>query len=428
MYSTTQFDSIRSVPREASEIKNKFGAYETRHLFWLLTIPFLALAGWESARFARADYLARENTTDSVREAVRLDPGNAEFREIMAEHFAGDGRDPNPELRTAVSLDPLNAHWWERLGFQEESEGNYSAAEQDLQEALRIDRTFGPRWALMNYYFRRGNQEQFWIWAKPALEMSFGDRTNIFRLCWLMTQDEAKIRQIMPVRKEILDQYLSFLDSNEHLTAAAPIALQVAEMAESEDLPVLNGYWSQSIGKDTPSALAVWNILCRKKLLSYAVLDPAAGRIVTNGEFSVKPMEAGFDWREICPEGASTLYGMSEVRITLNGKQPEDCVLLTETIPLLPGHQYRLNYRYQSEGEEAVSGLSWYLRGLEAPAEILGESMELRTGSGWNSDQVTFNSGNHNAANLELHYKRPSGKVRWQGEVAISAISSEIVR
>ncbi len=166
---------MRSVAPEASAAKIKFGSSSPVRLLWLLPLPFLAVAAWETARLAQADFFSRQNTTDSLREAVQLDPGNADFRELFAEQLAEDGLDPNPELRAAVSLSPLNSHWWDRLGFQAESERDYPAAERDLMQAVRVDQTFGPRWSLMNYYFRRGDPQEFWRWTKASLEMSFGD-------------------------------------------------------------------------------------------------------------------------------------------------------------------------------------------------------------------------------------------------------------
>ena len=418
---------MRSVASEASGKTIKIVHFAPVRLVWLLIVPFLAVAAWDAARLAYADSLSRLNTSDSLRQAVQLDPGNADFRELLAEHLAGDGLDPNPELKAAVSLSPLNSHWWERLGFQAESDGDFEGAERDLKEGVQVDRTFGPRWALMNYYFRRGNQDQFWHWAKSSLDMSFGDLTNIFRLCWIMSQDETLIRNTMPVRREILTQYVSFLSTNGHLDAAAAIATRAAELADPGDLHILTSYCDRSIGKDNSTAVPVWNTLCKRKLLPFDELDPSAGQIITNGDFSIDPTQIGFDWREPTVDGAPVLPDRPGVRIKMSGKQPEDCLLLFEPIPLSPGHQYRVSYKYRSEGEETVSGLTWSVNAVDAPGMILSGSQDLKKSSDWTVDQFTFAAGTHTAATLEFRYKRPSGKVRWQGEVAIGGVSSELV-
>jgi hypothetical protein len=419
---------MRSVALEARGIKIKFGSYGAVRLLWLLSLPFLAVAVWGTARFGRADYLARENTSDSLREAVQLDPGNADFRELFAEHLAEDGLDPTPELRVAVSLSPLNSHWWDRLGFQAESDGDYPRAERDLMQAVRVDQTFGPRWALMNYYFRRGNARQFWRWTKSSLDMSFGDLTNIFRLCWMMSEDEALIRSVMPARKEILTQYLNFLTTNGHLDAAAPIATHTAELADSDDLQILTSYCDRSFGKGASAAETVWNILCRRKLLPFSELDPSAGHIVTNGDFRVEPTQIGFDWRAPSVEGAYVVSDPGGMTFKLSGKQPEDCILLFEPVPLSPGHEYRLSYKYRSRSEDTLSGLSWSVKSLDAPDTILSTSPDLTASGDWTTAQFTFAAGTHSAANLIFHYKRPLGKVRWQGEVDIGDVSPELVR
>ena len=112
----------------------------------------------------------------------------------------------------------------------------------------------------------------------------------------------------------------------------------------------------------------------------------------------------------------------------MSGKQPEECTLLFEPVPLSPGRVYGLTYKYRSEGEEALSGLSWNVRVIDAPGTILAGSQGFAASGDWVPGQFTFAAGTHNAAVVELRYKRPSGKVRWQGEVAVGAVSSELVR
>ncbi len=244
----------------------------------------------------------------------------------------------------------------------------------------------------------------------------------------MMTQDEAVIRSVMPSRREILIPYLNFLTMNGHLDAGAAIATRTAELADSGDLPVLTNYCTRSIGTEISAAEPAWNILCRRKLLPFGELDPSGGHIITNGDFSVEPTQIGFDWRVPAVDGAYFVSDPGGMSIKLSGKQPEDCVLLFEPVPLSPGHEYRLSYKYRSRSEESLSGLSWSVKPLDAPDTILSGSQDLTSSSDWATAQFTFAAGTHNAANLVFRYKRPAGKVRWQGEVAVGEVSSELVR
>jgi len=62
-------------------------------------------------------------------------------------------------------------------------EGRLQEAERCLLEAARRSRKYEPRWALTNFYFRRGRAEEFRRWAGEAVKISYGDLTPLFDLC-----------------------------------------------------------------------------------------------------------------------------------------------------------------------------------------------------------------------------------------------------
>src|SRR6185436_13023162 len=104
-----------------------------------------------------------------------------------------------------------DAFGWMRLGLRAENERNYAEAERCLAEAARVDNQFDPRWTLMNYYFRRGDLTRFWEWTRKALEMSYGDRRAIWRLCWRVTQEPDEIRRVLPPGAGMLADFVRFL-------------------------------------------------------------------------------------------------------------------------------------------------------------------------------------------------------------------------
>src|SRR5215471_4555346 len=133
-----------------------------RAIFKGLAIMALAIGGYFSARLAWADWRFRANTYASVRRAVELDPGNARYHAWLAEFEEYEGRDPAAELAIAASLNPNDSSIWIRLGLRAESQRDFAQAEQFLVKAAGIDKLYAPRWALANYYARRGDAEQMW--------------------------------------------------------------------------------------------------------------------------------------------------------------------------------------------------------------------------------------------------------------------------
>jgi tetratricopeptide (TPR) repeat protein len=185
---------------------------------------------WYSVVQARADIAFRKNDIAEAQEAVRLAPGNASYHALLAELLEASGANPDSELKVATDLSPSESRYWIRRAFRAEVEQQYDDSERFLKDAYRVDRGFDPRWALMNYYFRRGRFSEFWKSGAEAFAMSYGDPTPIFRLCLAANNDPIYTRQILPERREILVSFFGYLISHEEIGAASqwnwPPALQ----------------------------------------------------------------------------------------------------------------------------------------------------------------------------------------------------------
>src|ERR1035437_7950766 len=121
----------------------------------LLVVGLGAAAVW-SVRVGVADYWARQETVAGMEKAVAITPGEASYHVLLGLRVGEDdsGR-ASKEFRKSVALNPADAHSWIELGLRTEASGGFPAAEQYMLRAAEADRTYLPRWTLMNYYFRR---------------------------------------------------------------------------------------------------------------------------------------------------------------------------------------------------------------------------------------------------------------------------------
>jgi hypothetical protein len=378
----------------------------------LPVIPILGLASYWTIRLAVADQLFRANSLPALTRAVRLAPGNAQYFAWLAEYQEAEGFDPNPALATACRLNPFDSSVWIRRGLRAEFEGDYTQAEKFLLEAARIDKLLDPRATLANYYFRRNNSEQFWRWTREALAIGYGDLAPMFRLCWRMSDDPELIRsRAQPPPRP----YLFFLLAENHLAAADPVARELAKSATPEDAAVLLDFIDRVLarGANTSSARNVWSALCIRSLIPLA---PSASPL-TNGDFRVAPSSRGFDWRvSQTPDISAVRINPRGLRIDLSGRQPEECELLAQFIPLTPGKTCRLRFSYRTSGAPIESGLQWRI--LDASSAPLssddGKQAELR-----------FSTREASLARLALEYKRVAGTSRWEGSVTLHDIELE---
>ncbi len=400
-----------------------------RRALCVALLPALGFAIYASARLSVADSDFRANTDQSVALAVRLDSGNAAYHQLNAEHLESAGRDPLPDREAAALLSPLDSRYWIDLGVLSEVRNDLPAAERYYLKAASVDHTFAPRFALMNFYFRRHQEAPFWRWAREALPMVYDDPSAVFRLCWLMTSDTESIRRLLPRTISLNNQYLEFLINDAHWDAAPPVARDLAARAAPDDLGVLLDYMGRGMTRDTASVVEVWNTLSQRGLQHYAPLSPAEGAIVTNGDFRISPVERGFDWRLQRVDGVSLTLSAAGLDVELTGEQPVAVTLLNEWVPIEPGRTYRIEYLYNGDPDDPASsrrpsGLAWRITHPVTTA-VIARSPDLDAAARDARGYFDF-SAPAGVAMLSLTYERAPGTVRRKTRFTIRKVASRI--
>ena len=408
--------------------------FTARRIVLVLTLGGLGILAWYSVLSARADVAFRENNPAAARDAVRLVPANAAYHELLAEHLEAAGADPDAELEIATHLSPYESRFWIRRAFRAEVEQKYADSERFLLEADRVDRGFDPRWALMNYYFRRGRYPEFWKSTREALDISYGNLDPVFRLCLAANDNPAVTRRVLPPRRRILFAFFTYLKNHERLAPAATVVDELAPGAQQEEVAELIDYCVRQSGRDNASSLAVWNAMCSRRLLPFAELSPDNGRLVTNGDFAATPLQQAFDWKYGTDAGITV--GQTDIEpglsVGMSGQQPDRVLLIAQEIPLTPGKQYFVNYEYrlvgaQQSGAQIDSGVRWAVQenrpDAMAGAEPIAVSSVL-SASDWANGQIAFSSGQRDSARLILEYRRAPGTLRWKGTVQLRRVSS----
>lgn len=367
---------------------------------------------------ARADWLSKERTRQSILAAIHLVPNNSLFFRFWAEI---DPADSLIALRQAAVVNPLNADIRMELGLSAEKAGNLGEAEAILIKAVSLDRTGAPRGILAEYYFRHREADKFWPAARDALEHSYVATTTLFEDCWALSSDSRLIlERAIPDRPNVLIDYLDFLVSRNRLDAAKPVSDRIMATYSGADAakPMFN-YCDRLVTNNSPSqAVIVWNWLCRRKFLPYATLGPETGHSLTNGGFTSPPLSTGFDWR-LSPNRGLYIEQTKQpaaLNLTFTGDQPEQCEILSQFVPLLPNRKYRLRVDYYTLGIDKDSGLIWRILLLPGNKDLLDNSGMLSGGSGEREYSESFVApADATLGKLVLSYERVKGTVRING-------------
>ncbi len=393
-------------------------------LRYLLIAALIAACGY-AVILARAGYLFHEDTAKSVPAAVALVPYNAEY---VARLAAWEPSERIALLRRAVALDPFDYQSWIQLGLMAElQEQNIVQAERDYLKAAQVNHMFLPKWTLMNFYFRRQNQREFFRWAKATLAITPYSSDPVFAQMWLITQQPSVIAAAIPDRARILVQYAWFLSNSGQFRAIPPVVNRLVKTAGNSDPHA----WGRDdlvatiedrllASADVDGALQVWTSMQRGGWLHESIPSPA--HPITNGNFDVSFYPHGFDWQPSPAPGATVDDFPDEkaLRITLSGDQPESCLLLRQYIPLDPGRTYHLKWSASAGQIEDPQGLTWHVRpvGIESHTDLSSGDI-VGAVNGWD-----FRSpARVNLCRLTLEYARPLGTVRARGSVSLRSVS-----
>ena len=395
-------------------------------------IAICVVAATKSIRVGYADLLFSRGDRYSVAAAVQLDPARALYRVGLGDLVDRAGGDSRPALREAAALKPDDADIMIRLGLREEAHGQVEEAERRLLSAVRVSRKYDGPWALANFYYRRGEVERFWRWAREGLAVSYGDRTSMFRLCWSVAPDPEVVRErAIPERREVQLAWMRFLLRQQRHDAAGAVATTLVRGAMGGEVNRFVAATDAFLRAGrVATALAVWNTLSESALIRRNRLETTAGDVVSNGDFNARSFEKAFDWRAPRTDAVFVTQAPGAWTVSLTGRQPERCTILNQTVPVVGGRTYRFGCRYRAtrggpKQQASRSGLRWRVQ--ERNGKLLAESVPLAMdGPGEAGFEFAPPEGLE-AVHLFLVYERASGAVRTEGTLILEQVSIRAV-
>jgi tetratricopeptide (TPR) repeat protein len=334
-----------------------------RMALWAASVAGLAAAATWSVRLGWADAWFGTETVAGTGRALSLTPDQAAYSVRLALLvWDADPARAEAALRRAVALNPRDARAWIELGLRYEAGGNHTLAEGALLRAAQESRVYLPRWTLMNYYYRRGNPEQFWRWAKAAVPMIWGDPYPLFHLCGSVREDGESIARLDIRKPQWRAAYLFYLLDAGRPELAGPAVRQLLESHRELDTPLLLTACDRLLGAGRPDdARAIWDGLMAARRIPGGTPRGGSGGLLYNGDFAMPPTGQGFDWRlpQIEGVGAAREEAPVGLRLTFSGGQPESTEPLAQLVPVEPDTAYDLKFDYRTSGIAAQAGPSW---------------------------------------------------------------------
>ncbi len=316
-------------------------------------------------------------------------------------------------LRTAVQLNPRDSTAWMALGLAAEREGEMEPAADDFLAAEQVDRQYLPAWTSANFFFRRGNDAQFWRAATRAAAMSYDDPAPLIELTDYREPHAIAALERLGDSARLERGYLHFLISQSRWPEAEAVGVRLSSRGDAQDRELLLNFTDRLLGANRgEAALAVWN-----GLRQFPALDPASRGTLVNRNFQTRPTGHGFDWRMTAPPRGSAHWQASKLDYWLPESTSDACTLLEQWLVLDPG-RYRLRFEYRAEGLAQETGLRWSL--LQS-GRVEASSPDLENNADWN-----FRVANFGVYELAWIYVRAPGATRREGRAELASAALEM--
>jgi|SRR5579864_3270979 len=364
----------------------------------LLAAAYLSLA---TLQFLAAWFSERAELT-SLRKAVRLDPGDAEYRNHLGRYYELVTRDPVAAVesyRFAVQLNPHSARFWFDLASAYQVLGDTDAQTSALEHAIQADpSTPDVAWEAANVYLVRGENEKALREFRVVLENDPSLAGPAIQFCWRIQPDvDQLLRDVVPARAEAYIAFLSFLMAKQETAGTAKVWDAFIQSNQPFEQPFAFNYFRYLIQhKDVDQAVLVWQgTAARFGLSSYL---PSRSNLFVNGNFSLDVLNGGFDWQyqkqpgvELTLDPGDFHGGRRSLLITFDGPGIADAGIF-QLIPVQPNTPYDFSAFYKNGDLEGAGGPHLVIQDPYSRTTYY-DSDELRDAGFWKSVGGEFTTG-----------------------------------
>jgi tetratricopeptide (TPR) repeat protein len=277
----------------------------------LLVCVYLFLTGKEFA----ASVFASHPELPKLERAVRLSPGNADYRHRLGRYFAfvaGDPQSAIDSFRTAVALNPHDARYWFDLAAAYQVSGGITGQRAALERALQAEPTAPDvAWEAANFFLIDGDIDRALREFRVVIENDVPLADASLRACWRVRPDtDALLRDVVPARADSLIAFLTLLMTKQETEGTIKTWARLAQVHEKFENRYLYDYVRYLIGVHRPdAAMSAWEQSA--DVLGLSAYLPTEDNLIVNGDFNFDILNGGFDWTYVDRAGVNPVLDPS---------------------------------------------------------------------------------------------------------------------
>jgi hypothetical protein len=320
-----------------------------------------------SLRAFLAAHLAATPALPNLNKAIRLEPSNAEYHELLGRNLALSGASLDEAIsdyRTALHLDPYEARYWLDLAGAYQVAGRTSEQGESVEHAVEADPTTPHvAWEAANFFLVQGDQEKALRYFRVVLANDPEAVDSALQLCWRATGDVNRILdQALPRRPDLYLSFLRLLIYRQEVAAAENVWNHLTALNQEFSMKLAFPYFRLLLAKqEVAPAQSAWQQLAGVDHSLQPYL-PSRENLIVNGGFEENVLNGGFDWwYESNPHAAlgidtSEFYGGTRsLSVTFDGLNPADAGIL-QFVVVKPNTGYEFSAQSRTEDIQSASG------------------------------------------------------------------------
>lgn len=359
----------------------------------------IAFCSFEASQYI-AFWFGSRAELSSLKKAIWLAPGNADYQDRLGRYYDFVVADPGSAVnyyKAAALLNPHSAHYWFDLARSYQVLGETAHQTDALEHAIQADpMTPDVAWEVANHYLVQGENQKALREFRVVITGDPSMAASALQFCWRIEPDvDALLRNTVPARADAYIPFLIMLEERQETEGTKKVWSALMQTRDSFEARYAYDYVRYLIlHKEVDQAVLSWQqIAARFNLSAYL---PSAGNLVVNGNFNLGVLNTGFDWQyqkqtsvSLTLDPSDFHAGRRSLQITFDGPGINDAGIY-QWIPVQPNTTYDFTAYYKDGEMQGAGGPHFTIQDMYSQA-VYYESDELKDAAGfWKSASGEF--------------------------------------
>ena len=357
----------------------------------------------QSARAYFAAHLAAKADSSHIQRAIRLEPANAEYRDLLGRSFVLSGATLDEAIsnyQAAVQLNPFEAQYWLDLAGAYQFAGRTEEQAESVERAVKADPTT-PHvgWEAANFFLVQGNLGKALPYFRTLLANDPEAVKYALPLCWRASGDANQMfDQALPRNTDVYLAFLRLLVSKQDVAPAENAWDHLIRLQQSFPPKLAFPYFELLIAKqEVAAAKNAWQQLAQVDQEIQAYL-PSREDLIVNGGFEENLLNGGFDWWyeskphvDLAIDTDQFYGGTRSLSVTFDGRSTPDAGVV-QFIAVKPNTDYEFSAESRTHDIDSASGPRFAIADAYSNTSYVITDDLLGTNP-WHKQQARFHTG-----------------------------------